>query len=164
MKPKQFGSSRPEEGLRNIIKELNVVISRGRGPQRIVTKISITLKNLKNNHKSRSMSDFLKHFKTTAHETRVEALKLRFTNEEVDRILRSTPLPNPVRQPGYQPTDQVAQTQQYFNRRDDAERLVKARYNIRKFNTLRIQFRIRIGTRTRILSCSGNQCNKPLLR
>ena len=32
--------------------------------------------------------------------------------------MRSTPLPNPVRQPGYQPTDQVAQTQQYSNRRD----------------------------------------------
>ena len=101
--------TRPEEGLRNIIKELNVVISRGRGPQRIVTKISITLKNLKNNHKSRSMSDFLKRFKTTAHETRVEALKLRFTNEEVDRIFRSTPLPNQVIN---QPTNQVAQTQQ----------------------------------------------------
>jgi hypothetical protein len=96
--------TRPDEGLRNIIKELNVVISRGRGPQRIVTKISITLKYLKNNHKSHSMSDFLKRFKTTAHETRVEALKLRFTNEEVYRILRSTPLPNPVRQPEYQST------------------------------------------------------------
>jgi hypothetical protein len=144
--------TRPEEGLRNIIKELNVVISRRRGPQRIVTKISITLKNLENNHKSRSMSDFLRRFKTTARETRVEARKLRFTNEEVDRILRSTPLPNPVRQPGYQPTDQVAQTQQYFNRRDDAERLVKARDKAVKVNTLIIHFRIRIGTRTLTLS------------
>ena len=69
------------------------MIARGRGPQRIVTKISITLKNLENNHKSRSMTDFLKLFKTTEHETRVEALKLRFNNDEVDRIMRNTQAP-----------------------------------------------------------------------
>jgi len=112
--------TRPADGktwLKNIIKELNLVISQGKGPQRTIMKISITLKNLENNHRSQTMTDFLKRFKTTAHDTRVEALKLKYTNEEVDRMLRTTPTayPGRLRDP---PTDQLAITPYNQNRRD----------------------------------------------
>ena len=64
------------------------------------------------------MTDFLKQFKTTVDDTRVEALKLRYTNDEVDWILKTTPSAYPVR-PGYQPTDHLAQTPyNQMNRRD----------------------------------------------
>ena len=62
------------------------------------------------------MTDFLKRFKTTAHDTRVDALKLKYSNEEVDRMLRTTPTayPGRLRDP---PTDQLAITPYNQNRR-----------------------------------------------
>ena len=78
------------------------------------------LQNLETNHRSHSMTDFLKRFKTTIHDTRVEALKLRYTNNEVDRILKTTPSAYPVRQQGYQPTDHLTQTP--YNQMNRCER------------------------------------------
>ena len=61
--------------LRNILKELNIVISRGKGPTKQVAMISVEMNKLEKSHASGSFTEYIKRFKLIAHKRRVEALR-----------------------------------------------------------------------------------------
>jgi hypothetical protein len=103
----------PDQGrywLRNILKELNLVIARGKGPQTQVAMISVEMTKSEKSHASASFTDYIKKFKMQAHKRRVESLRYQTAALEITRwgnpqpVIMSQPLT--LTNTNYQPNPQ----------------------------------------------------------
>ena len=130
----------PDQGrywLRNILKELNLVIARGKGPQTQVAMISVEMTKSEKSHASASFTDYIKKFKMQAHKRRVESLRYQTAALEITRwgnpqpVIMSQPLT--LTNTNYQPNPQGSRRERRRNQnntRGEAQNLGQGHQNL----------------------------------